>query len=237
MSKDPIKIPEMRQPRLSKNYLEDNYRPSGLSNGPRVVSKNQSGRRLFVYQTNPAILPNGAIKRWIILSSGRRSVLIRYLFLKLVYDELTRSEMAILLSFNESTTIKSIFYALKARTLGIHKKLIRKILEAVTIDPNFPSPTREEYLGIKQIHLSISEKVSSPIEKPKPYSGYSKGYKDGQRRSKFQIDEFSSSPLEPSPLFEDEIKILIDFTVEISHTPRKLTGYLNSLKGESYELE
>lgn len=183
-----------------------------------------SGReKVFQIQTNPDITSNGAIKRWVILSSGRRPVLIRYLFLKFLYDELTQKEYEIFLSFKEVTDSVPIFFALRARTLRIKKRTIRKILENISFK-RFKVPTKEEYIGLRQIRYSFEEKTFPPIKKPKPYSGYSKGYKDGKTTSKFKAEEWNSSPLEPSPYFEDEINILLDFAIMVNRNPRILNN-------------
>lgn len=224
-----LKNPEMRQLQVKKNS-GDNCRPSGLFRFPRG-NKKPTGKRLFAIQTNPDITKTGASKRWIVLSSGKRSVLVRYLFLKYIYDELTREEYYLFLSFSETTSIVPIFFALRARINRIPKKVIRKILEKVQF-PKFTKVSREEYLSLRQIEFQIEEKIYPPIKKPKPYSGYSKGYKDGRRRSKFTVEEFDSSPLEPSPLFEDEIKTLINFALEVSQHPRKFQNMLTQSKGE-----
>lgn len=215
-----LKNPEMRQFHRTK-ILNDNCRPSGLYGFPRESKDSTKNGKIFSIKTISDITPNGAIKRWVALSSGRRSALLRYFFLKFIYDELTKEEYNFFLSFKEITEKVPIFFALRARRLKIPKRIIRKILEEVQF-PGFKIVTREEYIGMQQIRFSFEKKNYPPIKKPKPYSGYSKGFKDGRRRSKFQIDEFDSSPLEPSPNFEDEINILLDFAQEISRHPRKL---------------
>jgi len=218
-----LKNPEMRQ-HEKDIHLFASCRPSGLSGFPRE-SKDSTRKSLkFTIKTISDITPNGAIKRWTVRSSGRRSVLIRYLFLKFLYDELTQEEYKVFLSFPDTTSVIPIFYALRARIEGIPKKVIRKILETLTF-PGFKVPTRDEYIGLKQIRFTHKIETEPPIRKPKPYSGYSKGYKDGKRRTKFQVDEFNSSPLEPSPKFEDEINILIEFSFIVISHPRKLKNF------------
>lgn len=213
-----------------------NSRPSGL-NGTNVEKFNSHIRRkrTFNIKTISDILHNGAIERWIVISSGRRSVLVRYLFLKFLYDELTKEEYKIFLSFNEVTSIVPIYFALRARYKGYKKKYIRKVLEIIQF-PGFARVTREEYQSLRQIQFSFEKRIFPPIEKPKPYSGYSKGYKDGKRNSKLQIEELDSSPLEPSPIFEDEVNILLEFLAKASSHPRKLTELINIL-GDSYEFQ
>jgi hypothetical protein len=226
-----LKDPEMRQSRSKLNFV--NCRPSGPSGFQRGNNPTRK-KKFFTIKTISDITPNGAIKRWIVISSGKRSVLIRYFFLKFLYDELTRKEYQIFLSFPEVTNIIPIFFALRARIIKIDKITIRKILEFVDFS-NFSKISREEYQGLKQIQYSFEEKLYPPIKKPKPYSGYSKGYKDGiKRKTKFQVDEFSSSPLEPGPYFEDEINLLLKFALMIKSQPRNQILNINiNLRKES----
>jgi hypothetical protein len=212
------------------NELRDNCRPSELFMVPVSDKIHTSKKRQFVFKSNNISQKQGVIKRWIVFSEGKRSVLVRFLFLKMIYDELTTKEMELLLSLNESTSNIQIFFALKARKLNIRKKTIRKILEALELK-GYPPVSREEYLGRKQINFTIQERTYPPIEKPKPYTGYARGFKNN-KRSKFEVEEFSSSPLEPSSFFEDEIIILIRFAQEIERNPRRSYIY-NHLRKET----
>jgi len=140
----------------------------------------------------------------------------------MIYDQLTREEYAIFVSFKESTSDIQIYFALRARYKNIPKKIIRKILENIDL-PRRRKISREEYNSLKQIHFQLKKETNPPIEKPKPYSGYSKGYRDGKSsKRKFRVEEYSSSPVETSPIFEDEIKILIGIAREIERNPRML---------------
>lgn len=208
----------MRQSRSKLNFV--NCRPSGPSGFQRGNNPTRK-KKFFTIKTISDITPNGAIKRWTVISSGKRSTLIRYFLLKFLYDELSKKEYELFLSFPETTEEVNIFFALKARTLRYPKKVIRKILESISIKGK-PPISREEYQGLKRILFTYEVKLNPPIEKPKPYSGYSKGYKDGRRSTRFQTEEFSSSPLEPGPIFEDEVNILIDFADLILSHPRKI---------------
>lgn len=192
----------------------------------------KASKRQFRIRTNNIFNKNGVLKRWIVYSVGKRSSLIRHLFLKLIYDELTKEEMNLLLSFNESTSNKSIYFAILAKRRKIPRKIVRKVLETVQIDKT-KLPTRNEYLSSK-ISFTIKSETSPSIEKPKPYRGYSRGYKDGKGSKRtFEVEEFSSSPLIPGPKFEDEINVLLDFSMEVSRNPRN-NNFLNVLQ-EFYE--
>lgn len=224
--------PELRQP-LSKSReiivgLQDQSRKKSSEE-----SDAKKATRTFKIQTDNIFNKNGVIKRWVVISNGKRPAFIRYLFLKLVYDELTKEEMELLLSFRESTSSVSIYFAIVAKRLKIPRRSVRKILETVSLDGG-RIPSKEEYLSTK-IRFSIKEKTVPPIKKPKPYRGYSKGYKDGKGSKRtFKAEEFSSSPLIPGPKFEDEINVLLDFSREVSRRPRN-NNLLHILQ-EFYEI-
>jgi hypothetical protein len=198
-----------------------NYRPSGHKRIPGGQFNALQGTGIFLHhKTISEITPYGAIIRWIVISSGKRSKVIRYFFLKFLYDELTKKEYEVFLSFEEVTRIFPIYFALKARNKRINKKTIRKILENIKF-PSFKIPTREEYQGLKTMYVSFEKKTYPPIIKPKPYSGYRRSQKDG-KSSGTSVEEFNSTPLEFRPIFEDEINIFIDFAEQINHNPRYL---------------
>ena len=205
--------------------LSDSSRPSGhfmVKSGESTPTGNATKRKVK-FIINTISYSNGVIKRWVVLSTGKRPVLVRYLLLKMIYDELSKVERQLLLSLEESTSNIMIYFAIKANTLDIKKKTIRKILESLPLGQN-KVVTRDEYISAKQIEFSIKEEQAPLIKKPKPYTGYSKGYKDGKSSNgRFTIDEFGSSPLIPSPKFEDEVNILINFAKQVSQNPRIFT--------------
>lgn len=224
-----LKNPEFRQPLLRKSMI--NCRPSGLSDSiGEIQSLTRKKTKTFNIRVITDIKYNGVIESWNVLSSGKRSVLVRYLFLKFIYDELSKQEYFLWLSFQETTSSVQMYFAIKARLQNVPKKLIRKILENVSFEKT-KQISRQEYISLKPIKFSFEKKTYPPIEKPKPYTGYSKGYKDGKRRgSKFQVDEFSSSPLEPSPNFEEEVNTLINFSTLVKSEPRKFNNFVFHLK-------
>lgn len=201
-----VSYPEFRQ--LREDSQEDSCRLSGHKNGSSVGIKTtqRRPRRMFTIQTNSISNKKGVLERWTVISSGKRSVVIRYLFLKLIYDNLTSFEKVIFLSFREVTSDIQILFALKAMSKKIKRRTIRKILE--TLELGKKPISRNEYQSLQQILLTYKVTTNPPIEKPKPYSGYSKGYKDGKSsKRKFIVEEFGTSPIEPSPFIEDEIII------------------------------
>lgn len=117
------------------------------------------------------------LRRWIVFSQGKRSVLPRYLIGKLLWDELNNFEKKILYSLPEITNDLTMFLSLKALNLGISKREIRERL----IHSPFPelwSITRQQYLSIKGRvrFFFMFEEIS--LRKTMKFSGYTKHHKD-----------------------------------------------------------
>lgn len=224
----------MRQFR-QEEILVDNCRPSGLFGSIGDHKDLLRKKKIFTIKTTTDITPEGVLKRWVVYSSGKRSTTIRMLFLKFLYQELSKEEYKILLSFPEITNSIPMFFAFRARIIGIPKRYIRRILEVVQIQ-DFKVISYEEYLGLRTITFTFKVERNPPIERPEPYSGYRRGHNDGKNTTKFHRDEFNSTPLEPSPIFEDEINNLLNFAIEISQHPR-IFGRKHNSKEEENELE
>lgn len=107
-------------------------------------------------------------------------------------------------------------------------RTIRKILESNLI-PNVEPISRKEYQGLKRISFTRKKETNPPVDKPKPYTGYAKGYKDGKSSKRsFRVEEFGSSPVETSPIFEDEITFLVEIARDLERNPRmKITLFTN----------
>lgn len=121
---------------------------------------------------------NGTARRWIVFSNGKRSVLVRYLFGKWLWDELNQLEMDIFWHLKEITSDVSIYNALRAYIDGTPKRIIRRRLEAGQdlLDLNFIS--RQSYLTLKgRTNWFFVEETINLRRTPK-YSGYTKHYKD-----------------------------------------------------------
>lgn len=117
------------------------------------------------------------LRRWIVFSQGKRSVLVRYLFGKLLWDELSSFEKRILFSLPEITNDITIFLSLKALNLGISKRDLRKRLELSPF-PELKFISRQQYLSIKgrvQFFFKLEE---INLRKTRKFSGYTKHHRD-----------------------------------------------------------
>lgn len=114
---------------------------------------------------------------WVVHSnSGLRSFL-RYLFLKLIYDELTKIELGIFL-ISDFDRNPLYLFALKAKSLKIPRKIIREICEN-SILALHQECSRSEYNGSRTQQFKIEfARVPASRKKGIKYSGYSRHHKD-----------------------------------------------------------
>lgn len=119
----------------------------------------------------------GVLRRWVVFSQGKRPALVKYLFGKLLWDELTKVELDVWWHLREITKDPSIYLSLKALVLGVSKRDLRKRL----INSPFPelkAPSRQQYLSVKgQVSFFLKEETLI-LRKPTKFSGYTKHYKD-----------------------------------------------------------
>jgi hypothetical protein len=119
----------------------------------------------------------GLLRRWIVFSQGKRPALVKYLYGKLLWDELNRLELDIWWHLREITEDISIYLSLKALVLGTPKRDLRKRL----LESPFPElwvPTRQQYLSVKgQVSFFLKEETLTLRRIPK-FKTYTKHYKD-----------------------------------------------------------
>jgi len=118
----------------------------------------------------------GQLRRWVVFSQGKRSTLVRYLWGKLLFDELNGLELKVFWHLNEITKDKSIYLSLKALALGVSKRKIRERLETNPFGLSFVS--RQQYLSIKgRVNFFFLEETIN-LRTVTKYSGYCKHHKD-----------------------------------------------------------
>lgn len=119
----------------------------------------------------------GILRRWIVFSQGKRSILVQYLFGKMLWDELNSFERLVFWHLNEVTNDLTIYLSLKALVLGVSKSELRRRLEAGTfLGLKFVS--RQKYLTLKgRVNWFFLEETIN-LRKPIKFSGYTKHHKD-----------------------------------------------------------
>lgn len=156
----------------------------------------------------------GLLRRWTVFSEGKRSTLIKYLFGKLLWDELNAMEKLVFWHLREVTSDTTIYLSLKALVFGISKKLLRRRLETGKI-LGFYSISRQQYLSIKgRVHFFLIEETVNLRKVPK-FSGYTKHYKDkGSLRP--EREDYLSESFEPINEVTEEIMLRYLTVGEIS---------------------
>lgn len=132
------------------------------------------------------------LRRWIVFSQGKRSTLVRYLFGKLLWDELNSLEKSVFWCLSEIVDDNTIFLALRALNMGVNKTKLRQRL---IVNPfGLWYITRQQYISIKgRVNFFFLEENVS-LRKTTKYSGYTKHYKDkgsiGTQRREPMASEF-----------------------------------------------
>lgn len=143
------------------------------------------------------------LRRWIVFSQGKRSTLIRYLFGKLLWDELNKFEKEILFNLPEVTNDITIFLSLKALNLGTSKRDLRKRLEQSPF-PDLYFISRQSYLSIKGCVKFFFKFEEISVRKTRKFSGYTKHYKDHGSLG-IEREFYFSDTLEPYENVSEEI--------------------------------
>lgn len=119
----------------------------------------------------------GLLRRWTVFSQGKRSVLVKYLFGKLLWDELNSFEKLVFWTLTEITQERTIYLSLKALILGCSKRDLRRRLEKSPFE-ELRYITRQQYLSIKgRVNFFFLEETVTLRSVPK-FTGYTKHHKD-----------------------------------------------------------
>lgn len=154
-------------------------------------------------------LQRGVAERFLILSSGRLGTIVRTLFGKWLWDELTKEELEFFLTLPGVMTEPTIIACLRARSQGIPKSLLRKRLGLIPFLVSFPS--RSQYVSLKgQLFLSVlrQEVILSKTQK---YSGYSRHHNDKGSMNPFSLEDNFSLPEEFVPSLKSKEELILDF--------------------------
>jgi len=142
--------------------IQDHLRRGPLHRYPIVISINRD---------------KGTVMRWLCFSKGKRRTLLKYLFGKIIWDELSNFERTVFFTLQEVTEDFTIYLSLKAMILGTNRRDLRKRLENGHF-LGFWFVSRQQYLSIKgSIDFFLIREELHPRRTTK-YSGYTKHYKD-----------------------------------------------------------
>lgn len=160
-----------------------------------------------------------------VFSSGRPNKVLQLLFHKWLYNELKQSELELLFSFKSFLDNPIMFSSFRARSLGIPKKVIRRKLKIlVKIGIEFKILNYLEYKGLQGNLIVSYFEGSDKLPRTKPYSGYTKHYKDkGSLGTGVTLDS-----LEPSMESFDIESFILDFLLSQRDSLPLLGGTLSS---------
>lgn len=112
----------------------------------------------------------GTNDRFVVFSSGKRHALVKYLWYKLVWDELSRMEFHLFISMPEVLNNTKILAFLRCR-LEIDKRILRqRLLQIENLIGETPT-IRSTYQGLKRMRIEIQRETISLQKVPK-FSGY-----------------------------------------------------------------
>jgi len=110
------------------------------------------------------------IERFVVFSSGRRQKVMEKLWLKLVWDELTKIELKLFLSMTEVLNNDKIVGFLRA-ILEIDKRTLRqRLIKLEQLFGEIPT-SRERYKGFSSLSIEIQSEIVS-LSRGKKFSGY-----------------------------------------------------------------
>jgi hypothetical protein len=111
----------------------------------------------------------GTEDRLRVFSQGSRAKVCEYLWLKFLWDELTKDEMRLFILLPETLNSEVKVSALRAILILPKREIREKIIKS----SQYPgkSPTRERYLGYKRLDVEISRLTRSLPKVPK-FSGW-----------------------------------------------------------------
>jgi len=171
---------------------------SGKLRKPGIRFPAHGGFREFTVLINVSHTQKGVGSRWLVRSSGRRSTVVNFLFLKWLWDELSSQELKFMFNLPEFFKDPRFESSFRARAYGTPKKEIRERLNKyLSLIGEHPFDY-ERYRGMRGLFLllELQEFYFPPTPK---FSGYTRHHKDkGSLRSR------SEDPLE---LFTFEEKV------------------------------
>jgi hypothetical protein len=139
----------------------------------------------------------------LVFSKGKRTAVKRYLWLKFLWNSLTRLEFKLfLMTLDNSDEDKRKWAFLKALTSNSHKLLRGRLLKA-ELFLGLKESTRESYLGTKRMRIEIYE-IDRRLKKTRKYTGYIKSPSSAGRKSRRSIDSCLSEATQTDFFYEIE---------------------------------
>lgn len=112
----------------------------------------------------------GTESRLLVYSQGSRTKVVEYLWLKYLWDELSKKEMVLFLMLSETLNSEIKVAALRA-VLILGRKVVRERLNTMLTFLGEKTYTRERYQGYKRLNVEIQE-ISRSLPKVAKFSGW-----------------------------------------------------------------
>lgn len=109
-------------------------------------------------------------RRLLVYSQGSRAKVAQYLWLKFLWDELSRKEYELFISLPETLKSELKYDTLRASLIIGKRKLREKLCKCPFLDEK-ERPTRIKYLGFKRLDVDIHD-VTRSLPKVAKFSGY-----------------------------------------------------------------
>jgi len=136
-----------------------------------------------------------------VYSSGSRAAVLKFLWLKFLWNELTRVEYQLFIScLNESSEDKRKWAFLKVLNSDISKKKLRNRVIQLEILYGLKPSTRERYLGMKRIRIDVQQEQRKLPKVPK-FSGYVRNISSIGRGGKKNSSSFLDDAVEPTAFY------------------------------------
>lgn len=145
---------------------------------------------------------NGVKAVFLVFSSGKREVVKKYLWHKLVWDQLTKIELELFLVLLRDSDYA--YWSFLKLLVFVPKKILRKNLNAAETKLGLPITNRESYLGLQRLDIEIQEEIRN-LPKPPKFSGWIRSLSS---RGKTLTGEKGIEPLSSAP---SEYHEYIDF--------------------------
>lgn len=159
----------------------------------------------------------GFKRRWIVLSQGKRSSVVEALFLKWLWQELTRIELMFLLDtdqFHNSPYMEACFRI--ANVLG-KKGLRQRIRRIQEFFPEIPPFSHDRFIGFRSLTIEISQEISElpPVQKYTGWARHQRVAKGAQGRTIPMDWSLLSEPdiVERSQPYQSFLHLLWDFSL------------------------
>lgn len=132
----------------------------------------------FIVSSNtPSPKLGESVVYWYAISSGKRTTLFKFLFLKWLWDELTSQEFLFLLNLPEFFSSKEFQPCLAAVARGVPKRTIRVRLNNFRKLQGLKPWSQEMYKSMKSLRYVLGEVVLG-TQPAKKFSGWVRHHKD-----------------------------------------------------------